>query len=65
VKLPAEIVQCLDDRTIRVRLPNGHVMTGIVPKKLLATGFKACVGAVVFVLVTPFDMSKGMVTLEN
>ncbi len=65
MKVPAEIVQCLDERTVRVRLPNGHLLTGIVPRKLLEAGFRAAIGAGVFVLVTPFDMSKGVVTLEN
>lgn len=65
MKLLTRIVACLDDRTIRVQVSNGHTMVGIVPRRLEKYDFEADFGHFVLLSISPVDMSKGVVTLDN
>lgn len=64
MNVSAVVVDLLDRRAISVRLSNGHEMVGVVPAKRSETGFGVRIGQTVNILVTPFDMSKGPVSLE-
>ena len=65
MKLLARIVVCLNDRTIRVQIPNGHMMMGIVPRRSENSNFLARIGCVVLLSISPIDMSKGVVALDS
>lgn len=65
MKLLTRIVACLDDRTIRVQVSNGHTMVGIVPRVLEKYVFPANFGNFVLLSVSQVDMSKGVVAVDN
>ena len=65
MKLLTRIIACLDDRTIRVQISNGHTMMGIVPRRLENSDFLARIGCFVLLSISPVDMSKGVVTLDS
>ena len=57
----AKVTGALGGHAVVVRFKNGHRMIGIVPRRLIGLA----VASVVFVVVAPMDMSKGVIQLTN
>ena len=57
----AEVGRRLSNRTLACRLVNGHRLIGVLPKKLASISDAISVGERLTILVSPFDMSKGVV----
>lgn len=63
--LDAELTAVLDITAFRARLRNGHMIVAYLPKteRLKAEGF--AIGDRVKVCMSPFDMSRGRIVLQN
>ena len=65
MKVVAEVVRKLNDRTFEAGLCSGHRLIGVVPKKMCDLVSAFVIGARVTVFVVPFDMSKGVLVDED
>ena len=63
IKIEGVVVEAVNERLYRVELPNGHRLLAHLPGKRRHPGFQA--GDKVTVEVSPFDFSKGCISLET
>jgi translation initiation factor IF-1 len=59
------IVEALPKMRFRVELPNGHRLTGHVPRKLQSVAAGLAVGDRVALELSPYDLSKGCIVKKN
>ena len=57
-----QVVEALPNTIFKVKLPNGHIVTATISGKLRMNYIKILVGDMVTVEVSPYDISKGLIT---
>lgn len=64
IQLQGEIVETLPNATFKVKLENGHIVLGYISGKMRMNYIRILPGDKVTVDMTPYDLSKGRITLE-
>jgi translation initiation factor IF-1 len=59
------VMAALPNGTFRVRLPNGHCLTGFVAGRARRAFRGGTPGDTVKLRLTPYDLSKGRIVVEN
>ena len=65
IKVDGKIVEVLPNTLFRVELPNGHRLLAHVSGKRRLSFEKIALGDVVTVQMSPYDLSKGCITLRD
>jgi translation initiation factor IF-1 len=61
IQVPGTIIEILPDQTLRLKLPNGHLVFGHVPSRFRKVLGELAVDDQVQVEWSPFDLSRGRV----
>lgn len=65
IQVEGEIIECLPNATFRVKLENGHVVTGHVSGKMRQNFIRILTGDKVTVELTPYDLSKARIVFRS
>ena len=65
LEMDGEVVDTLPNTTFRVRLENGHIVTAHISGKMRKHYIRILTGDKVKVELTPYDLSKGRITVRE
>lgn len=65
IELEGTVLETLPNAMFRVRLENGHEITGIIAGKMRMHYIKIVPGDKVTVEMTPYDLTKGRITYRH
>ena len=64
IKVEGVVLEALPNKTYRVELANGHRLLAYVAGKARLSFFRLAPGARVKLEMSPYDLSKGRITVE-
>ena len=65
ITLDAEVTEALPDAKFRVKLPNGQQIIAYVSGKMRKFFIRIVPGDLVTVELSPYDMTKGLITFRH
>lgn len=65
ITVAAVVIEVMASGVYRVELPNGHRLLGHPTRKLRMSDSRLAVGERITVEMSPFDMSKGSITVRE
>ena len=65
ITVEAIVIEAMASGVYRVQLPNGHKLLGHPTRKLKLSNSRLAVGERITVEMSPFDMSKGSITVRE
>ena len=64
IEMDGEVVETLPNTTFRVKLDNDHIVTAHISGKMRKHYIRILTGDKVKVEITPYDLSKGRITVS-
>jgi translation initiation factor IF-1 len=65
IRVEGIVVEALPNKTYRVKLRNGHQLTGFLTGKAKRDGLRLAAGDTVRLQVSPYDLSEGRILIEE
>jgi len=65
IEMDGEVIDTLPNKTYRVKLENGHVVTAHISGKMRKHYIRILTGDKVRVELTPYDLTKGRITYRE
>lgn len=62
IELEGTVVEALPNAMFRVRLPNGHIIIGIISGKIRKNNIRILPEDKVIVELSPYDLNRGRIT---
>lgn len=65
IEMQGTVIEALPNTTFRVKLQNGHIVTAYISGKMRKHYIRILTGDTVTLQLTPYDLSKGRITLRS